>query len=134
MGALFGESIDTRSPTLAPLRDDPLIIAQWVELCLQTPRGFMWSAPEYGCDLKAYVGRGLTDDDFAILPAEIRGALQSDERIANADVALARGYSAGGSVVLKLTITISPKGAEATPFTLTGTASAERVEIILRGL
>jgi phage baseplate assembly protein W len=134
MGDLYGESIDTRSATLAPLTDDQQILAQWVALCLETPRGTCWSAPEYGFDLRAYALRPLTTDDLAVLPLELKHALTFDERIADADATLVSTFTGGGAVLLKFTITITPKDATAAPFTLTGTASAETVSIALRGL
>ena len=134
MGALYGESIDTRSATFAPLVNDQQILSQWVELCLQTPAGSDWTAPEYGLDLRSYVLRGLGPDGLAVLPAEIEAALKFDQRISSADVTRSKTFTGGGGIALKFTIVITPKGAEALPFTLTGTADAEKVQIMLRGL
>lgn len=133
MGYLYGESLNTRSHTFAPLSDDAQIVAQWVELLFQTPLGFIWEAPEYGFDLRAYVLRGLSDNDLAVLPAQIRAAVGYDQRFASVEATAERTYTGGGAVRLKFSVEITPKGPAAVPFSLTGTADADKVSIVLRG-
>jgi phage baseplate assembly protein W len=134
MGVLFGTTVDTKSPTFAILTDDAAIAAQAVEIILSTPNGSLWSSPESGDDLASYVGRGLTSDQFAAIPRQVENAITTDPRFARADVTARATYTGGGGAALKLEIVVYPKGAEDTPIPLVGTASAELVQIITRGL
>ncbi len=136
MGALWGQSVDTLSLSFAPLFPDQNIIAQWVQLTLSIAEGSQWSAPEYGLDLRAFVLRGLTPSALATLPTLVERALTDApfSRIASASATLTPAFSAGGGAILRMTILVTPKGAASAPFILTGTASADLVQIELRGL
>lgn len=134
MGARFGVTVDTRSPTFAILSDDALVLAQIVGLILDTQAGVYWSAPECGKSVRGYVLRGLTEDDLAAIPAEVSAALKQDERISAADVTATPTFTAGGGVALRLDIVITPNVDPSVVFNLTATASAELVNVITRGL
>lgn len=134
MGTLYGESIDTLDPNFGRLTDDARILAQWVELALQTPHGSDWTAPEAFIDLRSYVAKGLTEEAFAAIPGDVEAALTFDERIARVDVVATSTFLASGAAALKLAITVYPKDASALPFQLVGTVTADFVSITTRGL
>lgn len=133
MGLLFGTGIDTRSPTFAPLTDDAQILRQWIELMLDTRVGVYWSAPECGCSLRGYILRGMTPQQLAGIPAEVRAALKEDERIADVDVTARQTFTGGGGAAIRLVITVTTRGAEGTPFQFTAIASADRVLVTIGG-
>jgi len=133
MGVLFGTSVDTRSPTFAPLTDDAQILAQWVALVLETQTGIYWSAPETGASIRNYILRGMTAEAFAAIPAEVSAAIRQDERIADVDVTASNTFTGGGSAALRLDIKVIGKGLAGLPFYLTAIASADVVKVILQG-
>lgn len=132
--APYGTSINTLSPTFAPLTDPTSILRQWVNLQFETALGFYWSAPEIGADLQAYVLRGLTPDSLAQIPADIETALGEDERIGAVTVAAITSYTALGAAQLNLTITITPKDLSVAPFSLAAVASAAVANQVTQGL
>jgi hypothetical protein len=132
--APFGISIDTTSPTFAPLRDPQAILKQWVDLQFQTRLGFYWSAPEIGCDLQTYVLRGLTPDKLAAIPGEIQAALDQDERIAGVSVTATRTYTALGAAQLNLHVTVNPKNPNVGSFSFSAIASAAIANQMTQGL
>lgn len=134
MANTYGISIDTTSPTFAPLTDDTAILRQWVTLQFQTKLGFYWSAPEIGCDLQAYVLRGLTTAALASIPGDVQSALGEDERIGGVTVTAAPGYTAVGAVQLSLTVTITPKDTSVAPFSFAAVASAAISQQTTQGL
>lgn len=132
--ATYGISIDTTSPTFAPLTDPSAVLRQWVTLQFQTRLGFYWSAPEVGCDLQAYVLRGLTPDKLAAIPSDIETALGEDERIAAVSVVAKTSYTAVGATQLNLAVTITPKNLSVAPFSLAAVASADVANQVTKGL
>lgn len=132
--APYGISIDTTSPTFAPLTDPSAVLRQWVTLQFQTRLGFYWSAPEVGCDLQAYVLRGLTADTLAAIPSDIETALGEDERVASVTVAAKTSYTAFGSAQLNLTVKVTPKNLSVAPFSLAAVASADVANQVTKGL
>jgi hypothetical protein len=134
MSNLYGMSVDTTSPTFAPLTDDAAILRQWVDNVLQTSIGFYWSSPETGKDIVGLVLKGLTTQQLAALPTEVQAALTSDQRIASADVASTTTFTAVGAAALKLTITVYPKDSSVAPFSLDAVASSDVLSTVLRGL
>lgn len=134
MGARFGTTIDTRSPTFATMSEDAAVLAQIVHLILDTQTGVYWSAPECGKSIRGYLLRGLTPADIARIPAEVSAALKNDERIAGADVTATPTFTAGGGEALRLDIIVTPNVDPDVVFTLTATASADLVNVITRGL
>lgn len=133
MGRLYGQSVDTTSPIFVTLTSDPAILGQWIQLCLSTDAGSIWTSPEYGFDLRTLLLKPMTPDALAILPAQIAAALEFDERIDSADVAVVSTFTANGGAKLKFSITVTPKGASGQPFVYTGTATAAMVTIMLQG-
>ncbi len=130
---IYGESIDTRSATFARLTDDRQILIQWVQLCLSTTTGTLWSAPLFGKNLRDYVAAGLAPDMLAAIPGEVEAALELDRRIASADVTVIQTYTAIGQVALTLDpIIIIPR--DSGHFELTALATRDLVSVILRGI
>ena len=134
MANLYGISINTTSPTFAPLTDDLAILRQWVDLQFQTQLGFYWSAPEIGADLQTYVLRGLTAEALAAIPADIQAALGQDVRIARVDVTARKTFTAVGATQLSLTTTVYPKDPSVAPFTFAAVASADVARKTTQGL
>ncbi len=131
---LYGISIDTLSPTFAPLTNDAAILRQWVDIQFQTALGFYWSAPEIGADLQVYILRGLTPAALAAIPASIQAALGEDERIASVTVGASTSYTALGSAQLNLTVTVAPKDPGVAPFSFAAVASADVANQTTQGL
>lgn len=134
MANVYGISIDTLSPTFAPLTDDTSILRQWVNLQLETALGFYWSAPEIGCDIQNLILRGLTPDKIAAIPADIESALGEDQRIAGVVVTPATSFTAIGAEQLNLTIVVTPKDASVAPFSLSAVATAAVADQVTAGL
>jgi hypothetical protein len=127
---LYGETVDTTSPTFARLTDDARILQQAIELCLQTRRGSLWSAPDYGRSLRAWLLVGLRPDQVAALPQDIASGLEQDERIAHATVRVTS--VAARSIVLA--ITVYARGSAGTPYAFVATVTPDLVQVQLRGL
>ncbi len=134
MANAYGTSINTTSPTFAPLTDDAAILRQWVTLQLQTSLGFYWSAPEIGCDLQTYVLRGLTPNGLAKIPSDIETALGQDERIGGVTVGATTSYSATGESQVNLKIIVTPKDTSLAPFSLSALASGAVANQVTQGL
>lgn len=135
MANAYGISIDTLSPTFAPLTDDNAILRQWVTLQFQTRLGFYWSAPEIGGDLQVLVLKGLTPEALARIPASIESALTQDERIASVVVGYTTSYTAVGAAQFNLTVQVVPQDPlVAAPFSLSVVASADVANQITQGL
>ena len=130
MGQLYGESVDTTSPTFARLTDDSAILQQAIYLCLTTRRGAYWSAPDYGCSLRSYLLKGLTQAELAAIPQEVASALELDERIARADVSV----SASTAKTLTLQITVYAKGSLGQPYTFVASVTTDLVTVLLKGV
>lgn len=131
---LYGISINTLSPTFAPLTNDAAILRQWVDLQFQTALGFYWSAPEVGADLQVYILRGLTPAALAVIPASIQAALEEDERIASVTVGASTSYTAIGAAQLNLTVTVMPKDPSVAPFSFAAVANADIANQVTNGL
>jgi phage baseplate assembly protein W len=135
VGTLFGRTINIASPTFAEMTDDNAIAAQAVQLILSTRHGSLWWSPESGRDLRDYVNLGLTPERLAIIPAEVRAAIEYDPRVDRADVSKAETtYTADGGAALRIPIDVYAKGAADTPIQLVAVASADLVKVITRGL
>ncbi len=132
MGVLFGESIDTRSPVLARLTNDGEILRQWVELCLGTAPGTLWSAPEFGAGVRQLVGKGITPAVLGSIPGQVAAQIRRRRGIADVDVTATTTYLASGQAAIKLDIVVTPVGAG--PIELVATASRDLVKVILKGL
>lgn len=131
---LYGISINTLSPTFAPLTDDARILRQWVDIQFQTALGFYWSAPEIGADLQAYVLRGLTPEKVAGIPGDIESALGVDDRIGGVTVDATTSFTAVGATQLNLTVTVTPKDPGVAPFSFAAVASAAIAQQTTQGL
>jgi hypothetical protein len=129
VGQSYGETVDTSDPNFGRLTDDRAIIQQWVELCLQTVQGLLWSSPETGGSLRKYLLVGLTDVQLAGIPHQVAAALESDERIARADVSI----TSSTRTTMTLGIEVYPKGSTGAPYQFTASVSHDLVSVQLAG-
>ena len=130
MGVLYGETVDTKSPTFARLTDDASIMQQAIELCLGTARGTLWTEPDYGRSLRAYLLAGLTEAQLGAIPADIQSGLEDDERIGRALVEI----TSWAARKIVLAITVYPKGSAGVPYAYTVTVTPDLVAAQLRGI
>jgi len=127
----LGESVNTTDPNFARLTGDDAILQQAIYLCLSTRRGSLWSAPDYGCSLRAYLLKGLTQAQLAQIPQEVASALELDtERIARADVSV----SASSSKTIVLKITVYAKGSAGVPYAFVASVTPDLVTVLLQGV
>jgi len=91
---------------------------------LETPRGGLWYAPNYGTDIRGRLNDTLTQAELAALPGEIEAECEKDERVrrASAQVQFVPQTST-------LTVAISVETALG-PFRLVLAATALTVELL----
>lgn len=77
----YGITIDVGSPVFRRLRDDEAVLAQALQMVLETRRGDDWTDPEYGLLVDDYLGDGLTADGIERVAGEIKATLERDERV-----------------------------------------------------
>jgi phage baseplate assembly protein W len=65
--------------------DDPMAVAQSAYRRLRTAIGELLDDPDYGCDIDAYLQRGLTPQTLQQLKTDIQAELLTDDRIATVD-------------------------------------------------
>ena len=126
----YRETVDTTSPNFARLTGDDAILQQAILLCLSTRRGAYWSAPDYGCSLRSYLLKGLTQTQLAQIPQEVAAALELDERIARADVSV----SASTAKTITLQIVVYAKGSLGVPYAFVTLVTPDLVTVLLKGL
>jgi hypothetical protein len=56
---------------------------------LQTPRGGLFYAPNYGTDVRSWLNEAMTDDDIFRAKVSIEAECEKDERVLAADATLA---------------------------------------------
>lgn len=130
----YGESVLTTDPAFPPTSDDQTILGQWVELCILSPSGCDWTAPEYGIGIFQMVGKSYTSAELASEQARASAAVCTDQRIAACDSTLTPTYLADGTVAVQLVLVVTPKDTSVAPFSLTTLASASTAQTVLRGL
>ena len=131
----LGESVDTTDPNFGRLTGDDAILQQAIFLCLSTRRGALWSAPDYGCSLRAYLLAGLTQAQLGAIPQEVASALELDERIARADVSVVSvSASAFTARTITLQITVYAKGSLGQPYAFVALVSPTLVTVLLNGV
>ena len=88
----FGSDLsctDDVSPTFETISgDEPLAVAQAAYRRLRTAIGELLDDPDYGCDIEAYIQRGLTPQVLQELKIGAQAELLTDDRIATVDVNL----------------------------------------------
>ena len=86
---VFGSDLsclDDVTPTFDTVAgDDPMAVAQSAYRRLRTAIGELLDDPDYGCDIDAYIQRGLTSQTLQQLKTDIQAELLTDDRIATVD-------------------------------------------------
>lgn len=131
MTTYFGESIDIRSQFFARLTGDQRILAQAVVMRLDTKKGTLWTAPDYGLSLADYVEQGITADALARIPGDVRAELEKDERIEGVIVAASTTKNPGGGYSLILDIRITPAGGAS--FSMTLAVDHLTIQLLMKG-
>lgn len=96
---------------------------------LNTPRGTLRYAPNYGLSLSSLLNADVTNDFLAALPALVRAELLKDERLQTVNVKQTVDRSAAPSVAITLEIECIAKDG-ATQFSLVLKASEVTVELL----
>ena len=130
MSTYLGESVNAADPNFARLTGDAAILQQAIVLCLSTRRGAYWSAPDYGCSLRDYLLRGLTQAQLTAIPQEVSSSLELDERIARADVSV----SASTASSITLQIAVYAKGSLGVPYQFVAAVTPNLVTVLLQGV
>lgn len=52
---------------------------------LSTARGMLWAHPDYGLDLRSYIGEQVTDATLAQLRNDVQSEVEKDERVLGAE-------------------------------------------------
>lgn len=131
MTTYFGESIDIRSQFFARLTGDQRILAQAVVMRLDTKKGTLWTAPDYGLSLADYVEQGITADALARIPGDVRAELEKDERIEGVVVSASTTKNPGGGYSLILDIRITPAGGAS--FSMTLAVDQLTIQLLMKG-
>lgn len=116
---VYGETIRVSSKLFARLRDDQAILAQSIQLRLETRPGTYGAHPEYGYPLAELVNAGLTADLFARIPGEVKANIEQDtDRIDSVSVAVVSESETPAGVAIALTIDVTPRAGPSFEFTL----------------
>lgn len=70
---------------------------------LSTPRGMLWAHPDYGLDLRNYIGEQITDATLAQLRSDVQAECENDERVLAVDVGVTWN-SAASTLYVALTV------------------------------
>ncbi|MEO5725788.1 MAG: hypothetical protein ABI134_00075 [Byssovorax sp.] len=111
----LGQSIDIESSFFEGTDDAATIRSQNVAMRLSTARGTYFEDPNYGLVLSDYVRAGLTPDDLARIPGEVRDQLELDAEIASAEVTATAKRQPSGAVSLELAILLTSTSGEVDP-------------------
>lgn len=131
MADYFGETLDITSPFFARLTGDQRVLAQAVRMRLDTKKGTLWTAPDYGLSLSDYVERGITADELARIPGDVRAELEKDERIDGVVVNASTTKTSSGGYSLILDIRITPSGG--TEFSMTLAVDQLTIQLLTKG-
>lgn len=83
---IYGETINISSPLFRRLSDDAAILAQALDMRLDTKQGTYWDDPDYGLEVDDYINAGLTSDALAQVASAVKAECEKDERVAAAAV------------------------------------------------
>lgn len=118
----FGVDVSTipdLDPAFAPINGRD-VLAEAIARRLQTARGALPFNPDDGVDLNEWLHEGTTNQALYRLRGAIRAECEKDERVFEANVAIAFDETASNKA-LRLTITIDP--VEGFQFTMTARVS-----------
>ncbi|MFO0588842.1 MAG: hypothetical protein U0441_14930 [Polyangiaceae bacterium] len=82
----YGETINIDSPLFRRLSDDAAILAQALNMRLDTEKGTYWDDPDYGLSVSNYENAGLTSESLAYVASAIKSECEKDERVSSAAV------------------------------------------------
>lgn len=82
----YGQTININSPLFRTLSGDEAILAQALEMRLDTRAGTYWDDPDYGLMVDDYINAGLTADAVVAVAAAIKAECEKDERVSSAAV------------------------------------------------
>jgi hypothetical protein len=120
MGDLYGNfTIDTTDEFFRVLSDDAEILVQRGVLALSTAEGNLDGFPEFGFDFDTQVSRALDPTSQAMLPLEVRMALEQEPSIQTAEVAELSAVPTGdGGLDLALGIQLTGATGDQVGFTV----------------
>ena len=82
----YGETINIDSPLFRRLTGDEAILAQALEMRLDTRAGTFWDDPDYGLMVDDYINAGLTAEGIEGVAAAVKAECEKDERVSSAAV------------------------------------------------
>lgn len=94
---------------------------------LTTPRGRLIDDPDYGLDVRAFLGSALTPRELAGIPGTIRGEIKKDPRVDVCAVRVTRETAGLGTEMLRIEITCTTAIGPFTSVLLVGEQSVERL-------
>lgn len=119
MGDLYGTSIDTTDPSFGALTDDALILRQKAAIALGTEPGALDGFPDYGFIFEAQINKGFSSTDLAMLPLEVRTALEQEPAFARVNVTVASQIASGdGGVTIALQLDLTGAAGDKVGFTV----------------
>ena len=65
---------------------DPRVVVQAVYRRLITARGTLCDDADYGLDVRGYIQRGMTPEQIAAIPGEVKSEIEKDDRAVNVKV------------------------------------------------
>jgi phage baseplate assembly protein W len=119
MGDLLGTEINLDDPFFGFTADDTLIASQLAEVALNTPPASLDAFPEYGFELQGLLLAPATPTQIAMIPLEIRGALEQEPAFTSADVVVQQqSQGPGPTVTQSVAATITVASGDAIGFTV----------------
>src|SRR5262245_31514712 len=99
-GGLLGPGIafDDYDPFFGTTDDPPVNLAQAIERRLDTKRGTLPSAPEYGLRVRDYLLAPLTPDALDRIPLEVQAQVELEDDVDHARVSATTTRDAFGTV------------------------------------
>lgn len=106
MAANYGFDLSCVDGLTAELRtvSGKRLLAEALVRRLITPRGMLLDDPNYGTDVREYIGHELTKGALARMKAEIQAELLKDERVIAVTVTRADFLEANRKLVLELAV------------------------------
>lgn len=118
MGAIFGFGIlDLSDPSFGYTDDDAVIGTQYAAVALDTPPGTVDAFPEYGFELKNVTLRAMSPTEVAMLPLEVRTALEQEPAFVSAEVVVTQQSQVDTSVTMALACSITTATGDAVGYT-----------------
>ena len=111
MGTIFGTQVDLDDPFMGLIDDDETIGEQMATVALDTPPGSLDAFQEYGFEISSVVLRSLDATVLAMLPLEVRNALEQEPAFVSADV-VPTTSSTGPGPTVTMTLACSIAAAE----------------------